>query len=119
MLHLRGNLGQWIVAGIGGDDDTRNRPAEFSERNPIDKSALFDMLEEVVSRCNAIFETISPNELLRLRTIQGFEVSGAQAIFDSVAHFRGHTQEIVYITRQQLGEKYEFDFVPQTSEQGA
>jgi hypothetical protein len=48
--------------------------------------------------------SLSPEELVRVRRIQGFEVSGLAAIFHSVPHFRGHTQEIVHLTRLQLGD---------------
>jgi hypothetical protein len=41
------------------------------------------------------------------------------AIFDSISHFRGHTQEIIHMTREMLGEKYKFDFVPKGPEQEA
>ena len=37
ILHLCGNLRQWIVAGIGGEQDLRRRPNEFSERGAISK----------------------------------------------------------------------------------
>jgi hypothetical protein len=53
------------------------------------------------------------------RRIQGFDVTGAAAIFDSVPHFRGHTQEIVHMTRLQLGDAYKFAWTPTTPEQGA
>ena len=58
-------------------------------------------------------------QLAEVRRIQGFDVSGAVAIFDSVPHFRGHTQEIVHMTRLQLGEAYKFAWTPTTPEQGA
>ncbi len=41
------------------------------------------------------------------------------AVFDSVPHFRGHTQEIVHMTRLQLGDAYKFAWAPTTPEQGA
>jgi hypothetical protein len=40
ILHLCGNLRQWIVAGVGGSPDVRNRPAEFAERGPVPKEDL-------------------------------------------------------------------------------
>ena len=51
--------------------------------------------------------------------IQGFDVTGVAAVFDSVPHFRGHTQEIVHMTRLQLGDADEFAWTPTTPEQGA
>lgn len=47
-LHLCGNLRQWVVAGLGGAPDVRNRPAEFAERGPVPKDELLRNLEAVV-----------------------------------------------------------------------
>ncbi len=49
ILHLCGNLEQWIVSGIGGAADTRRRPDEFAERGPMPKSVLVDKLTGVVA----------------------------------------------------------------------
>ena len=57
-------------------------------------------------------------EILAQRRIQGFEVTGWQAIFDCVPHFKGHTQEIICLTRLQLGDAYRVHWQPQTPEQG-
>ena len=58
-------------------------------------------------------------QLLEPRRIQGADVTGLAAIFDSIPHFRGHTQEIVSMTRLQLGDAYKFAWTPTTPEQGA
>jgi hypothetical protein len=50
---------------------------------------------------------------------QGFNVTGLAAVFDSVPHFPGHTQEIVHMTRLQLGDADEFARTPTTPEHGA
>ena len=62
---------------------------------------------------------MTARQLLEARRIQGFNVTGLAAIFDSVPHFRGHTQEIVHMARLQLGEAYKFAWTPTTPEQGA
>ncbi len=33
--------------------------------------------------------------------------------------FKGHTQEIIWLTRMQSGDGYKFDWVPKTAEEGA
>lgn len=119
MLHLVGNLRQWIVSGIGGANDTRSRPAEFAERGLIPKAELLRRLEDAVSEAQAALSKASPTDLLRVRRIQGFEVTGVGAIFDSIPHFRGHTQEIIHLTRSQLGNAYQLAWKPATPEQGA
>ena len=119
ILHLGGNVRQWIIAGVGNQQDTRNRPAEFSQREPIAKGQLKLDLQKTIQQAHQVLAQVSPAELLRVRRVQGFDVTALQAIVESVAHFRGHTQEIVHLTRQQLGGQYKFDFVPSSPEQGA
>jgi hypothetical protein len=119
LLHLTGNLTQWIVCGIGGADDHRDRPAEFAERGPIPKSNLIARLESAVVDAGAALERVTGDELVRVRRIQGFDVTGLAAMFQSISHFRGHTQEIVHMTRMILGEQYRIQWQPSTPEQGA
>jgi hypothetical protein len=119
ILHLCGNVRQWIVAGVGGAADVRNRPAEFAERGLIPKEDLVRRLEAVVEEAKRILVGVNARQLAEVRRIQGFDVTGAAALFDSVPHFRGHTQEIVHMTRLQLGDAYQFAWTPTTPEQGA
>ena len=62
---------------------------------------------------------MTPQSILQPRRIQSFDRTVLQAVFDCIVHFVGHSHEIVYITRLQLRDRYKFQFVPQTKEQGA
>lgn len=119
ILHLCGNVRQWIISGVGGAEDTRNRPQEFSERGPVPKDELLRRLNATVAEAKATLENVSAADLVQSSRIQGFDVTGIAAIFHSVSHFQGHTQEIIHMTRCQLGDEYRFDFVPKTPEEGA
>lgn len=119
VLHLCGNVRQWIVSGIGGEKDDRQRPLEFSERGPISKTELLCRLEAVIAEAQLALTNTSAQELLRQRIIQGFDVNGLEALFDSVPHFRGHTQEIIHMTRSMLGDAYKFAWTPSTPQEGA
>ena len=119
ILHLCGNVRQWIVSGVGGAADARDRPAEFAERGPIPKEELMRELDAVVEEAKRTLAAVDARQLARVRLVQGFDVTGAAAIFDSVPHFRGHTQEIIHMTRSQLGDAYRFAWAPTTPEQGA
>jgi hypothetical protein len=119
ILHLCGNVRQWILSGLGGAEDRRDRPREFSESRKLCKAELVAQLDEVVAAASKVLGEVTPEELLRARRIQGFTVTGLGAIFGSVPHFKGHTQEIVCLTRMQLGDSYKFYWVPKTIEEGA
>jgi len=119
VLHLTGNLRQWVVAGLGGEPDIRDRPAEFSQRVAISGDALLESLVRVVDDSARILSKLSAAEMSRTRRIQGFDVTGWAALFDTVPHFKGHTQEITSLTRMQLGSAYQFHWQPETIEQGA
>ena len=117
MLHLSGNLRQWIIAGIGGAKDIRNRPAEFFDRSQRNKTELLQQLRKIVDEANAVMSRLTEKELVMPRRIQGFDSDVIGAIFDTIPHFRGHVQEIIHMTREQLGEKYQFNFIPKGPEQ--
>jgi hypothetical protein len=99
LLHLSGNVQQWIVSGIGGKPDTRQRPLEFSERNPIPKRIVWSKLQGVVAEASQILESFPAGQLLEKRKIQGFDKTALQAIFHVVEHFSLHTGQIIYITK--------------------
>ncbi len=120
LLHLCGNVRQWVVCGVGGAGaDARDRPREFAERRQVPKAELLRRLEEVVREADAVLARLTAAELLAPRRIQGFDETGMSALWDTLCHFNGHTQEIIYITRLQLGDAYRFAWVPTTPEQGA
>ena len=119
ILHLCGNLRQWIVSGVGGAPDVRDRPAEFSERRFMPTQELLHRFDEVVDAADAVLARIPDTELLTPRRIQGFDETVLSAVFDTLAHLSGHTQEIVFMTRLQLKGAYQFAWRPATAEQGA
>ena len=119
VLHLCGNLRQWIVHGVGEEPDVRHRPSEFSDRRPLAKTELLGRLQETVALADQALAACPPEHLLDARRIQGFDTTVLAAIFDTVSHFVGHTHQIVYITRLRLGDAYRFQWAPADVEQGA
>ncbi len=118
LLHLAGNLRQWIVSGVGGAPDERNRPAEFSDRSGLSKAEVMDRFERVVAEADAALARLDPARLLEPRRVQGFDETVMSAMYDSLTHLCGHVQEIVCLTRMQLGDRYRFLWTP-SPDQGA
>jgi hypothetical protein len=118
LLHLQGNLRQWIVSGVGGEPDSRDRPGEFTDRSRLPKAELLAEFEGVVARVDAVLANLDEARLIEPRRIQGFEELVLSAIWHSLEHLGGHTQEIIFMTRLQVGDDYKFAWTPSTPEQG-
>jgi uncharacterized damage-inducible protein DinB len=112
VLHLAGNVRQWIISGIGAADDRRQRAEEFSERGPRPKTEILQQLSDVIAEASDVLAKATAEEMAVTRRVQEFGCTGWRTIFDSVPHFKGHTQEIVSMTRMQLGAAYKFQWQP-------
>lgn len=122
ILHLCGNLGQWIVSGIGQSPDVRNRPTEFSDRTRYTRAQLLQRLDAMLSSVDAVLRRLEeedPDELIAPRRIQAFDETVLSALLGTVVHFGGHTQEIICITRMLVRDKYRVYWAPVGKEQGA
>jgi uncharacterized damage-inducible protein DinB len=99
VLHLCGNVGQWIVSTIGNRPDTRNRPAEFAARSSATKDELRARLRATIDAALAVIEGLTPAQLAARHTIQGYDVSVLEAIYHVVEHFSMHTGQIIFATK--------------------
>jgi uncharacterized damage-inducible protein DinB len=104
ILHLCGNVRQWIIHGVGGAPDVRNRPAEFAAQGPMPKADLLEKLETMLAEADAVLAKLPVEKLTETRLIQGFKVTVLGAVFHVVEHFSYHTGQIVLITKLHTGE---------------
>jgi uncharacterized damage-inducible protein DinB len=100
LLHLAGNVRQWIVSGVGGAPDTRDRPAEFGTRSGAPADELLARLEAVLSDADAVIARLTPEELTERRTIQGRDVTVMAAVYTAVQHFSTHLGQIILIAKE-------------------
>jgi uncharacterized damage-inducible protein DinB len=108
LLHLGGNVRQWIVCGLGGAEDRRERDAEFAAQGGAAATELLDGLAETVAAADAVLARLSPQDLLEQRPIQVYQVSGLQAVFHVVEHFGEHTGQILWAVKAATGEDLGF-----------
>lgn len=111
--HLCGNARQWIVAGVGGAADTRERAAEFDHPMHVDRDRLMALLERTLEDVDviladlesAVIDTASESPLQRICTPQGFAHTVLDAIFHVVEHFSYHTGQIVMLAKWHAGDR--------------
>jgi uncharacterized damage-inducible protein DinB len=99
VLHLCGNVRQWIGFGVAGQPDIRQRDAEFAARGGPSLDELKAHLHAAVSAASAIIRELPPSELGTLTRIQNYEITKLQAIYHVVEHFSGHTGQIIFATK--------------------
>lgn len=104
LLHLAGNVRQWIVSGIGGAPNNRFRQGEFDERNQIGGAELLTNLRKTIEEACAVLENLNADNLLESRSIQGREITTLSAIYHVVEHFAMHAGQIVFIAKMFAGD---------------
>ena len=117
VTHLCGNVGQWIVSGVGGAPVTRDRPGEFAQDLRATPGELIEKLEATIAEADRAMAAVTGETILARRRIQSYEKTVLAAIFHAVTHFEGHMHQVVYVTRLRLGDRYVFKWAPSTPEQ--
>ena len=103
VLHLSGNLRQWIVSGVGGQPDIRDRDAEFSAQGGVSVSDLVQLLRATVEEAVAVLDAVRAERLMERIVVQKYEVTVLEAIYHVVEHFSMHTGQIIFATKMLTG----------------
>lgn len=103
VLHLCGNVRQWIVSGVGGEADMRRRDEEFAARGGIPVGLLTERLRATVEDAERVLRGVSAERMVQPLLIQGYDVTVLEAIYHVVEHFAGHTGQILFITKMLTG----------------
>jgi len=99
LLHLNGNVRQWILGGVGRQANDRHRAAEFAATSGPPKVALLADLDRTFDEVDRVLAGLSDADLLEQRTIQGRDITVLGAIFHVVEHFSGHLGQIILIAK--------------------
>jgi uncharacterized damage-inducible protein DinB len=111
-LHLCGNVRQWIMSGLAGAADTRERDKEFAARGPVSRRVLIAQLRKTVEEACRTIDGLSDEALTRQFAIQGYPVSGLEAVAHVVEHFAYHTGQLIYLTKLKRGRDLRFTRLP-------
>jgi uncharacterized damage-inducible protein DinB len=112
VLHLNGNVRQWVIAGLGGAPDRRQRDREFQEPGPIPRRTLLSRLRKTVGEACGVLAHLSSKDLGRRYSIQGFQVTGLEAIYHVTEHFSHHAGQIILVAKLLRGKSLDFTRLP-------
>ncbi len=102
-LHLCGNVRQWIVSGVGGATDVRQRDTEFAAHGGASIADLKQRLRSTVEEASRVIENLTPERLTERKVIQKYDVPVAEAVYHVVEHFSMHTGQILFATKMLTG----------------
>jgi hypothetical protein len=104
ILHLDGNIRQWIVSGIGGASDVRTRQGEFDQRDGWSGPDLTRRLRDTIEEADAVLAKVDPAHLLQSKRIQSYDVTLMRAIYAAVEHCSMHTGQIILLAKMWKGD---------------
>ena len=104
VLHLGGNVRQWILSSLGGQPDIRQRDAEFAARGEFTGPELIASLKAAVDEAVPVILGLPQDRLLERVTIQKYNVSIMEAVYHVVEHFSQHTGQILFATKVLTGQ---------------
>ena len=108
LLHLNGNVRQWMVASFNRQQDLRDRPAEFNEKSGGPAAAVLAKLGATMDEAAAVLSQLTERDLLAPMEIQGYHVKGLDAVYQVVEHFGLHYGQIVYVAKALQGKDLGF-----------
>jgi len=108
VLHLCGNMRQWIVSSIGGAAFQRDRDGEFAARGPVPKEQLIADLKQTAGEVDDVLRRLTEERLLTRFTVQKYDTTILQAIYHVIEHFAYHLGQILYIYKLRTGNDPQF-----------
>lgn len=102
LIHLDGNVRQWIIGGVGGAPDVRDRASEFAAREGASAEELLGRLEQTLEESDAVLARLRPEQLTERRRVQTRDVTVLDALYQVVQHFALHLGQIILVAKAEV-----------------
>ncbi len=99
VLHLCGNVRQWICAGLGKKTDVRQRQKEFDEKGPLPTAHLIEKVNRLQTDVEEVLNSINPEMLVEMHDVQVYKESGLSILVHVVEHFSYHVGQMTYFVK--------------------
>jgi uncharacterized damage-inducible protein DinB len=99
ILHLRGNVSQYVLRGLRGAEYVRDRDLEFTAKPGTTATAAVRELANTISEACRVIAGLTEEELTRRYEIQGFGLTGVEVVMHVAEHFSYHVGQITFATK--------------------
>jgi len=104
IMHLCGNVRQWIMHGAANEPDVRKREAEFSADGALTAKQLLELFASTMAQAKTVIAALPHERLLQKTDPQGRgAVPVLDAIYQTVGHVQMHVGQIILLTKQMTG----------------
>jgi len=107
LLHLEGNIRQWILHGVDGQADVRQRDDEFSLAPVVSSAEALARLAATIDEACGVIAQLAPERLLEVIDPQPNGTWRHATILEAIAkvfgHLEMHTGQIILLTKQMAG----------------
>ena len=100
VLHLCGNMRQWIMYGVDRQPDVRVRDAEFSADGGMGRAEMIALFSSTMAEAREILAKLPAERLTDRTNPQHGEVAVLDAIYQVVGHVQQHVGQIILLTKQ-------------------
>ena len=99
ILHLCGNVRQYLVSALGKQADNRERQKEFDATGGYTKSELEQALDALQKDVEAVLPNLTVADLVYEYDVQGFREQGLAIVIHVIEHFSYHTGQITWFVK--------------------
>jgi uncharacterized damage-inducible protein DinB len=99
VLHLSGSMRHYVSKTVGGIEYTRNRPAEFSEREALGKDQVISIFKETISQVSQILDNFDTSRFLEPTPEPAYNPTVFNLLYNVSIHLATHTGQIVFVTK--------------------
>jgi uncharacterized damage-inducible protein DinB len=103
LLHVCGNMREWIIGGAGGQSVVRDRDREFAARESMSRDELMAEVERTCRDVDRALAALRETTLLDRIEVQGSQVTRLHAVYHAIEHFSYHLGQVVYVTKLRGG----------------
>ena len=96
ILHINGNMTQYIISSLGENIDYRDRNKEFEINIKYNKTELLKKLDATIISSLNVIDSAQSSNYLKLREVQGYKLSGIGVLLHAVEHFSYHVGQIAF-----------------------
>ncbi len=99
VLHLCGNITQYIISTLGGAPDHRNRDSEFAAVGGKTKAELKSAFNNVIEQSIQCINNADDADLSKIKKVQVYDLTGVGIIIHVTEHLSYHTGQIAFLTK--------------------